>query len=777
MTPFGSATRPRLSSRGRRAIGWALVVVLFVGLTLAWLWPLPARLATHVAGSPYWWDGQLNAWILAEVGENLAHLRAPLAGRILHPHAHVLAYSENLLTLAAVGRLVPGGPIFVHNILLLLGIALTGVAMFAYLRPRVGHPLGALLGALLFTYAPWRLGLLSRIQLVATPLIPLTLLGLEGAILKPTLRRWVAAAALAVAQLGVSIYYGFHLVLLAVPVLAGAILLRPALRRPSVLARMVFAGALALVATAGALSPYLRLADDMGFERSEKFLAATSGTWKDLETTSDLMRHHATRAWVVDEKSAREPVAYPGQGLLFAAVVGAFACLLVASLTGLRTFRSSRPPPDAPPARRPGLRVVGRLVEAARSAWQTGAQGRPFGAAVHLFWVGLALALFFGTGPDAHAFRAPYGRLVEHLPALKGLRYPSRFVVPLTFALATLGAMGLGAVLSPLRGRGRTAGVVAAVVACALGTWELWTVAVPLKETPAPEPAYSVLRSDPTAHAVAELPYDGPLHEPRVLRNLAALVHGLPTVGGYTGYDPPLLLLLREVLGGFPDADSRALLAALGVDRVLIHWHEHSPGARVRLEARLRGAGWLTPTYRDDGHTILAVSGVAAGAAAALRREVAAFRVAGVPPEGSVPSEGIRLSAQHGAGELGLLLDRDPTTRWTTGHRQGRGETWLTAELTAPERLAAVWLDTRKSPLDFPRGVRLEGRGDDGRWHTLLEQTPYLPLVRLAAAPARTWVELRFPPVRVDAIRLTETGRSTAFWGSAYGIRLERARP
>jgi hypothetical protein len=55
-----------------------------------------------------------------------------------------------------------------------------------------------------------------------------------------------------------------------------------------------------------------------------------------------------------------------------------------------------------------------------------------------------------------------------------------------------------------------------------------------------------------------------------------------------------------------------------------------------------------------------------------------------------------------------------------------------------------------------------------------MNETPHLPVVRLAAAPALTWDVLRFPSTTVTELLIETTVTAERRWGSAAEVRVER---
>ncbi len=273
----------RSRARSRR-----LVLGGFALLVSAWLWPLPRVLDTELLEAPYGWDAKLNAHLIAEGRDRLVALEDPWQSRIFHPHADVRTWSENLFALSAAAIALPRlSPIGVHNLLLLLGCALGGLATWELFRWR-GRSVGAaLVGALVFTFAPFRLMHLGRIQLSVTVAIPLLFLAFERASRDPRPRRWLVVGALFVLQLGLGMYYAVYLALLLATM--QVVLLCHARDRLRRLLTPLPAALITGLLAAAITTPYVGAHETHGFDRSEGELEATSGRLADLAVASDSM--------------------------------------------------------------------------------------------------------------------------------------------------------------------------------------------------------------------------------------------------------------------------------------------------------------------------------------------------------------------------------------------------------------------------------------------------------------------------------------------------------
>ena len=748
---------------------WAGVAAAFVAWTLHWLWPLPLQWTTHLIRAPYWWDAQLALWYLSESQHNL--LQQPghlLDARILHPAPDVLAYSENFLAWALPGRLLDPllGPIGAFNTWMGLALVTSGLATYAWLRPRVESPWPALAGAVFFAYAPWRLGLLGRLQLQSTMLLPLVLLALEAAIAQLTLRKWLWVFGLFALQFGLCIYYGVYLLVLAVPATLVLLGLRwrelpwlaaktdPSIRvtpgsasqvpsptaeptslphtgfvaevRPDIglaavgrrqaLARLVAAAVLIGVPLAALLWPYLQIPRDMGLQRDPDELRASSGILRDLLTSSELMRHWQGLAAHHIDQSSREPVAFPGAVPLVLAAIGAVA-------------------------------TAAQLASQRKGLWVTrhGQTNWRFGPGILWAWLALCGLLFLGTGPNAPGgAQGPYGQVFASLPLLKGLRFTNRFVVPATLFGAVLVAWGAQTLMRRAQRWGRHGPLAAGCLAVAALALELDTLALPLVQPPPPELIYQALAADRGVGAVAELPMDGIWHTQRLERNDGVRVHGHPTLGGFTGYNPPHHAFFREVLAQPFSEDSRRLLAALGVNRVLIHWHWIDAPARMAMQTELLTKPWLSKIGGDGGDDLYAIDEVPAHRAAQIRAEWPTL-LQRAPPQ---PQVAIR--ALDGAGtEQAALTDHSAATSWSP--TQGFGKTALTLRFSAAQ-VCGLWMDSRRQPHRFARGLRIHAQLGQQPPQLIVDQTSRQPLPWLTQAPARSFDAVQWPAVQADTL-------------------------
>jgi hypothetical protein len=119
----------------------------------------------------------------------------------------------------------------------------------------------------------------------------------------------------------------------------------------------------------------------------------------------------------------------------------------------------------------------------------------------------------------------------------------------------------------------------------------------------------------------------------------------------------------------------------------------------------------------------------------------------------------LELSASPHPEWAPLAIDGDRSTRWATGRPQAPGD-WLEIGLRAAAPVRAVQIWTR-TPLDWPRGVALEGSTDGTTWRRLAARSSTegalrwggIALLRDGVASVR----LDFAPTVLRALRLILT--------------------
>jgi len=271
----------------------------------------------------------------------------------------------------------------------------------------------------------------------------------------------------------------------------------------------------------------------------------------------------------------------------------------------------------------------------------------------------------------------PYRLLHATVPGFASLRYPYRFGVLSTLALAVLAGTGFAAVW---RNAGKLGWWIAAAIVILIG--------LEYRQAPLRLVATDVGRPSATGRWLAEHGAGRPLLEAPIpprpdfragyeqSRAMAASTHHwLPTLNGYTAYAPPSFGVVSGLAERLPDAESLAMLVDLTGLRLLVLHRDRLPakaaeawnawltgdacGERVELGADVVCA--LAPAERD-----LRAELVAANAAPA-RETFGGVPLAPLPPgqQGRIAIAG-RLGAL-GAGlvaPLALEIENTGSADW-----------------------------------------------------------------------------------------------------------------
>jgi hypothetical protein len=241
-----------------------VVAAFLVALTVLLTWPqalyLGAKVANH--GDPFLSMWRLQ-WLEHALTGGAKHL---FDANIFYPHARTLAYSDATLIQGFLGApwLAAGAnPVLVYNILLLAGIASSGVGMFVLARHLTGSPDAALVSAAVFTLVPYRVEHFMHLELQWTIWMPLTLWAVHKSFEKGSIRHGVLVGAFLSLQVLSSMYYGAFLGMMV----ATLVLLLAVTEPHRVRAAIVPLGIAALMAGAVVLvyaQPYTENARSLG---------------------------------------------------------------------------------------------------------------------------------------------------------------------------------------------------------------------------------------------------------------------------------------------------------------------------------------------------------------------------------------------------------------------------------------------------------------------------------------------------------------------------------
>jgi hypothetical protein len=226
------------------------------------------------------------------------------------------------------------------------------------------------------------------------------------------------------------------------------------------------------------------------------------------------------------------------------------------------------------------------LAIVAVAGWRGRSLDRPV-MSTTMFYAGLTvLGVWLAIGPPLGLWQFVYW-----IPGLNFIRECSRFTIMAMLGLAVLTAFGadrLAQRLAPARVR-LVAGMLGVALLVEFAAFPLATSVYHGGEIPA---ADRWLASQPGPFAVAEVPlpnprHAGPFERAQTQYLLHSAAHWQKTVHGYSGLRPKLHEELYPKLRGFPNDESLAALAAIGVDYVVVHVDQYEPAVWQSVEALL----------------------------------------------------------------------------------------------------------------------------------------------------------------------------------------------
>lgn len=494
---------------------WLATLGLFGVLAVVHSWPLASDLA-HLSRLDND-DAALNTWIVAWT----AHI-LPLApwrlfeAPIFYPESHTLAYADHLFVPSVMGApLLWAGasPVLVHNVLIILGLGLSGFAMCLVMTRWTGSRGAGAIAGLLYGFNAHVLMRFPHLQAQHAEFFPVMLYALDRVLVRNAPRdRWLLAGSFTLQALCSNYFLVFSTFALITAAAVRANEWLPRDRRP-VLASLALAGVVATLSVAPFLWPYYQVRTGQGLVRSLDEVARYSARWQD---------YLATGARVHYEWWSRPFV--NGSAALFPGVLG-LSLAAVAVGTG-HAWRDRR----------------------ARAATAFGVVGVCFS---------------FGPALPGYAF------LHTHLPLLTSMRAAARWGWLGLAAVSILAGFG-AAVIGRWGQHARWRRPVMALLAV-LVTGEALRAPVGFTYFTGIPAIYDRLAVEPGV-VLAEFPFhSGPRasgNGPYVLNNVRYFA---PLLNGYSGFEPQTYAARARRLQTFPATDAITALQALGVTHVTVH--------------------------------------------------------------------------------------------------------------------------------------------------------------------------------------------------------------
>ena len=511
-------TRPATSGRAVR-YQTALVLSLFLALAIVHTWPLATDLSrlSRVDNA----DTELNAWAVSWVAHQLP--RDPLHlfdANIFHPARHTLAFSEPILPPAVLAmplRWAGASPIATYNVLLITGLALTGLGMYVLMFRVTGDVTAGVLAGCLLAFNAHILTRFPHLQAFHAQWLPLALWALDRVLLGGTRRDlvWLSLfclmAALTSGYLGVFVGTA---VTCAIVARADLWARRGGAR---LLGRLALAGLTAVAVAMAVLWPYVALDGGETLRRPMTVVASHSANLSTYLSTGGRFHYGA---WSHRFYQYGTDALFPGVAALVLAGFG-----------------------------------VARWSERGR---------------VRIFLLVGIVGLVLSLGPATPVYRWVYALL----PPVQAIRGASRFGYLALFAVAALGGLGLAAWRRRIASHGWAAGI--GIVAILLVNVEAMRAPVVYTPFEGFSPIYRMISETAGVGVIAEFPFHPPnlaaLNGPYVL---ASTVHWKPLLNGYSGIVPSSYVEMSRRLEGFPTEGSIDTLRDAGVTHVVVHPSEY----------------------------------------------------------------------------------------------------------------------------------------------------------------------------------------------------------
>lgn len=515
-------------------------------------WPLASGLGSLARLDNH--DAELDTWIVAWVAHILP--RAPLSlfeAPLFYPEHHSLAFSEHMLVPSLMGApLLWAGlsPVFVYNVLIIAGFALSGWAMYLVMERWTGSRWAGVIAGLVYAFNAHVLTRFVHLQAQHVEFFPIMLFALDRVLAVGKPRHIVLLAAAFVLQALCSNY----MLVFCVYALVIAVIVRWPESGRSPAFRLAIAGAISVIALAPFLWPYYQVDQEYHLARPLDAVTQYNAGWRDYLVTGGRLHY----AWWSHQFYENRTALFPG----FTAAM--LAVIAVISGRWRPSTSSGRPEP-----------VEGRDPRV-RMALAIG-----------------ALGVAFSLGTSLPGFRFFY----EFFPLFNGLRNVARWGWLLLAAVAILAGFGVAALERMQLRSWRWL----PVALCLLITVE--SIRTPVGFTPYQGIPRIYDRLAAESHAiVAEFPFYGgasvSLNGPYVFANTR---YFKPLLNGYSSFHPESFMTRARALNSFPSEAAMAELRVAHVTHLLVHTQQFERRyGRAALDA-IDTVSQLEPIADENG--------------------------------------------------------------------------------------------------------------------------------------------------------------------------------
>ncbi|MGH9175622.1 MAG: hypothetical protein ACRD1H_14750 [Vicinamibacterales bacterium] len=507
-----------------RALTLLLVLIFFTAVASALTFPL-VRFDRPVL--PDTDDAYFNVWRLSWVAHQI--VRAPwllFDTNIFYPLRNTLAYSDAMLALGLIATPAINlglHPVIVHNILVLGSFVTAGFAAFLLCRHLTGSTAAALVGGLIFAFAPYRFAHIAHLELLWTAPMPLALFILHVESERPV-RKGMMLGAVVALQAFCSLYYAAFLAIFIGLWTLVALVLVNAPERRRLVQCLIVGGVTGLLLTAPYGSAYYNAHRELGGRKVDEMRLYSA-------TPADYLRVNAhNRLYRPDPLDASE------ERNLFPGITA--AALALCGLLG----------------RRDRIAVLYGVLTACAFDLSLGLNG------------------------------LTYPIIASVLPLMDGFRAPARFSSLFLLSLSVLAALGVAAIAARLSRTPRRVVVSLLAVLCLA---EYFSAPISTRTPILTRPAvYQWLRSHSNS-VILEMPIPTPstIWNVEATHQYMSIFHWARLVNGYSGYAPRSYFATLDRLKDLPSPQSVAWLRELGVEYVIVHERFYEPPDFVALVA------------------------------------------------------------------------------------------------------------------------------------------------------------------------------------------------
>jgi hypothetical protein len=544
---YGSREARRKGRRVSRLRQTLAVILFFAAAAVLYTYPLvlDLRHAIMRVGGDYMTEAALVGWnaqLLLDEPLRLFDRQFVFKSQFFYPHSNSHAYLQTMLFPGMVG--VPlfawtRDALLTTNLLLLLVLTASGVAMWAVTRDLTGGTVPGLVAGVVFTLLPYRMDHLGQFTTQWGFCLPVVFWAQYRFLHE---RRFVYIALVALglwAQALSTMYYAYAGGLLLVAFTVAFLLLRPSAVTWGLVAKAAAGTALLALLLVPFLAPYVAVHQALGFQRgadwwvqvaSMDLLAFLDAGIFNRSYGKRLLRTAGVEnglflgfipmalcvlaiGWLVLRDAADSAAPAWRRRARLSVVLGALVCIAALTVVALAAVARGR----VASATWLGLRdlswailALPLLALAYVALERPAARGEPL---TQREWVAVLafLAVFtylLTTGPQLTIAGQPHGRgfyhwLYHYVPGGRAFGAPGRWGLVFVLCVALLAAFGARLVQARLRGR---AGPFVAALLVALPMAEY--VCFPLRWERLAEPpaVYRWLAAEPGDFAILELP-------------------------------------------------------------------------------------------------------------------------------------------------------------------------------------------------------------------------------------------------------------------------------